>query len=230
MEIYLDTANLEHVREALAWGVLDGMTTNPSLVAKEGRDYQEAVLEVCRLVDPRPVSMEVLHRDYDGILRDALEFFPLASNIVIKVATTPDGLKAMNTLRQKGIPVNATLIFSLNQAILAMKAGASYVSPFIGRLDDIGQEGAPLVGDIVDFIESYGYAAKVIAASIRHPVHVEQVARMGAHIATIPHAVLKQMIQHPLTDIGLEKFLGDWEAAKAKLGPTARDVSARSRT
>jgi len=218
VEIYLDTANRQQIQEALSWGILDGVTTNPSLVAKEGKEYRKAVEEVCALVAPRPVSVEVLHADTEGIIRDALEMFPWAPNIVIKVATTPDGLKAISALRKKDIPVNATLIFSLNQAILAIKAGASFVSPFIGRLDDIGQEGVPLVADIVEFIKVHRYQAKVIAASLRHPIHVERVALAGAHIATMPHEVLTKMIHHPLTDVGLKRFLSDWEEARKRIG------------
>ncbi len=217
MKIYLDTANRQQIQEALSWGILDGVTTNPSLVAKEGKEYRKVVEEVCTLVAPRPVSVEVLHTDTEGIIRDAMEMFPWAPNIVIKVATTPDGLKAISALRKKDIPVNATLIFSLNQAILAIKAGASFVSPFIGRLDDIGQEGVPLVKDIVEFVEVHHFTAKVIAASLRHPIHVEQVALAGAHIATMPHEVLLKMIQHPLTDIGLKRFLSDWDEARKKM-------------
>lgn len=218
MKIYLDTANIAQLQEALSWGVLDGATTNPSLIAKEGRDYHTAVVEICRLLAPRPVSVEVLHDTYDEILADAREMYSWADNVVIKVPTTVEGLKAISSLREEGVPVNATLIFSLNQAILAIKAGARYVSPFIGRLDDIGHDGVALTGDIVDFLNTYpDYDSEVIAASIRHPRHCIEVAQVGAHIATMPFAVLTQMIRHPLTDAGLEKFLSDWRATESRI-------------
>jgi transaldolase len=218
MKIYLDTADVKELREALSWGVLDGATTNPSLVAKVGRDYRSAVTEVCDLLAPRPVSVEVLHDTVDEILADAHEMFSWADNIVIKVATTSEGLKAICALRDENIPVNATLIFSLNQAILAIKAGARYVSPFIGRLDDIGHDGVALVGDIVEFLNTYpDYECEVIAASLRHPRHCIEVAQVGAHIATMPYSVLKQMIQHPLTDAGLAKFLSDWRSTESRI-------------
>jgi transaldolase len=218
MKIYLDTANIAQLEEALSWGVLDGATTNPSLVAKEGRDYHTAVVEVCNLLAPLPVSVEVLHDTYDEILADAHEMYSWADNVVVKVATTAEGLRAISALREENIPVNATLIFSVNQAMLAIKAGARYVSPFIGRLDDIGHDGVAITGEIVGFLSAYAeYDCEVIAASLRHPRHCIEVAQVGAHIATMPHAVLKQMIQHPLTDAGLAKFLSDWRATESRI-------------
>ncbi|MHA2610287.1 MAG: fructose-6-phosphate aldolase [bacterium JZ-2024 1] len=216
MRIFLDTGNIEQIEKGLEWGILDGVTTNPSLLAKEGKPYQEQVLEICRLVGNRPVSVEVLTSKTDEIIRQGMEIASWAENIVVKVATTAEGLPAIHYLSQKGIAVNATLIFSAPQGFLAIKAGAKYVSPFIGRLDDIGGDGVSVVSDLVDFVETYGYPAEVLAASIRHPTHVMEVAKAGAHIATIPYDVLMKLIRHPLTDTGLEQFLRDWRAVEEK--------------
>ncbi len=219
MDIYLDTAKVEEIREALELGVLDGVTTNPTLIARAGRDYREAVEEICALVHPRPVSVEVLETEADAIVQQAREFAEWADNVVIKVATTKDGLRAMARLRDIGIPVNATLIFSVNQGILAIKAGAAYVSPFMGRLDDIGHSGLEVTARLVEFLDVYEaeYDCRVIAASVRHPQHVVACAQVGAHIVTMPHKVLMQMLKHPLTDIGLERFLRDWREAQKQI-------------
>ncbi|MFN4182908.1 MAG: fructose-6-phosphate aldolase [bacterium] len=217
MRIFLDTGNIEQIKKGLEWGILDGVTTNPSLLAKEGKPYQDQVLEICGLVGNRPVSVEVLTNTTEEIIRQGMEIASWAENIVVKVATTPEGLPAIHYLSQKGIAVNATLIFSAPQGFLAIKAGAKYVSPFIGRLDDIGGDGVGVVSDLVDFVETYGYPSEVLAASIRHPTHVMEVAKAGAHIATIPYDVLMKLIRHPLTDTGLEQFLRDWKAVEDKL-------------
>ncbi len=218
MKIFLDTGNIQEIKKALAWGILDGVTTNPTLLAKEGNPYQEQVLEICRLVKDRPVSVEVLTSQTEEIIQQGQEIAGWAENVVVKVATTLEGLSAIRALSEQGIAVNATLIFSVPQGMLAIKAGAKYISPFIGRLDDIGADGVAVVADLVEFVETYGYPAEILAASIRHPTHVMEVARAGAHIATIPFDVLMKLIRHPLTDAGLQQFLKDWKAVEERLG------------
>ncbi|NLN07742.1 MAG: fructose-6-phosphate aldolase [Firmicutes bacterium] len=215
MKMFLDTANLAEIEQAVKWGAIDGVTTNPTLVAKEGGNFKERITAICRLVKG-PVSAEVIATEAADMVKEARELAAIADNVVIKIPMTPDGLQAVTALQAERIQTNVTLVFSLNQALLAAKAGASYVSPFIGRLDDIGHDGVRLVADICRMIGCYGYKTEVIAASIRHPLHVAQVAAVGAHIATVPFSVLKQMFNHPLTDIGLERFLNDWRKMQEK--------------
>ncbi len=210
MKIFLDTANTEQIREAASWGIVDGVTTNPSLIAREGRDFKEVVKEICDIVDG-PISAEVISLDAEGMIEEARELAKIHKNIVIKIPMTVEGLKAVKSLSSEGIRTNVTLVFSSNQALLAMKAGANYVSPFVGRLDDIGHDGMEVVGEILDMIDNYGFETEVIVASIRHPRHVLEAALMGAHIATVPFPVLEKLVKHPLTDIGIERFLKDWE-------------------
>ncbi len=213
MQIFLDTANLEEIRTANSWGILEGVTTNPSLVSKEEYGFNQLVEEICSIVDG-PVSAEAISLDSGGMIEEAQQLSRLAPNVVVKVPMTWEGIKAVHTLEQQGVRTNVTLVFSVNQALLAAKAGASYVSPFIGRLDDIGENGVALVEDLVEIIELYGFKARVIAASIRHPQHVVEVAKAGSHIATLPFNVLKQMVAHPLTDRGIDKFLEDWKKSQ----------------
>lgn len=209
MKLFIDTANVEHIREAAALGVICGVTTNPSLIAKEGRDFVEVVREITALVDG-PVSAEVISEDAAGMVAEAGELAKIHANIVIKIPMTTEGLKAVSMLTPKGIKTNVTLVFSANQALLAARAGATYVSPFVGRLDDIGHDGIEVVADTVDIFNTHDLATEIISASIRHPLHVLQSARVGAHIATVPYKVLLQMAKHPLTDVGIRKFLDDW--------------------
>ncbi len=213
MQLFLDTANLEEIREAAELGVISGVTTNPTLVAKEGRDFRQLVKEIACLV-PGPVSAEVISTEAAGMIREARELATLGPNVVIKIPMLPEGLKAVKVLSADGIRTNVTLVFTVNQALLAARAGAAYVSPFLGRLDDIGQDGLALLKDIVQVFKNYNFPTKTIAASIRHPVHVAEAAKIGADIATIPYKVLRQMMEHPLTTSGVERFLADWEAAK----------------
>lgn len=210
MKIFLDTANVEHIREAASWGIVDGVTTNPSLIAREGREFREVVEEICGIVDG-PISAEVISTDADGMVKEARELAKIHKNIVIKIPMTVEGLKAVKKLSSEGIKTNVTLVFSANQALLAMKAGATYVSPFVGRLDDIGHSGMEIVAQILDIRDNYGFRTEVIVASIRHPVHVLEAALMGADIATVPFSVLQKMVKHPKTDEGIERFLKDWE-------------------
>lgn len=213
MKFFLDTANIEEIKDAAATGLIDGVTTNPSLVAKEGRPFHEVVKQVCEIVKG-PTSAEVLSTEYSGMIKEAKELAKISDHVVIKVPLTKDGLRTCLTLSQDGIPVNVTLCFSTNQALLAAKAGASYISPFIGRLDDIGEKGVELIQDIVRLYLTHGFETEVLAASIRHPDHVRQVALAGAHVATMPFKVFNQLYQHPLTDKGLETFLADWSKTK----------------
>jgi transaldolase len=213
MKFFLDTANLSEIREGAALGLVDGVTTNPSLVAKEGAvDFKRHVAAICELVNG-DVSAEVTSLDTEGMLREAREYAAIAPNVVVKCPLTNDGLKATRHLTSEGIKVNVTLCFSAAQAILAAKAGAAYISPFMGRLDDIGQNGLELVSDIVEIYNNYDWKTEVLAASIRHPIHVIEAARIGADVATMPFKVMAQLISHPLTDKGLEQFLADWRKA-----------------
>jgi len=214
MKFFIDTANLKEIREANEMGILDGVTTNPSLIAKEGRPFKDTILEICGVVDG-PVSVEVVALEARGMLREAEEFAGWHKNVVVKLPTTKEGLKACKTLSGKGIRTNVTLCFSPNQALMVAKAGATYVSPFVGRLDDISHIGMDLVKQIIQIYNNYGYSTQVLAASLRHPLHVVEAAMAGAHVATIPFKVLDQMIKHPLTDKGLDAFLKDWEKVKA---------------
>ena len=215
MKLFIDTANVEEIRQANSLGVISGVTTNPSLIAREGRSFTEAVREIASIVNG-PISAEAVNPEAAGMILEARELASIHPNIVVKIPMTAEGLKAVCQLRQEGIRTNVTLIFSANQALLAARAGATYVSPFLGRLDDISQDGMDLLADIVDIFERHQIQTEIIAASIRHPVHVTCAARLGAHIATIPYKVISQMIQHPLTDAGIKKFLEDWETVKNK--------------
>ena len=210
MKIFIDTANIDEIKEAASWGILDGVTTNPSLIAREKRDFIEVVKEICEIVDG-PISAEVVSLEANKMIEEAREVAKIHPNVIVKIPMTIDGLKAVAAVSKEGIKTNVTLVFSANQALLAAKAGASYVSPFLGRLDDIGIEGMNLVRDIVDIFNIHGYQTEVIAASIRNPLHVTDAALAGSHIATIPFNVLKQMSKHPLIDIGIEKFKSDWK-------------------
>ncbi len=210
MKFFIDTANTDEIAKAAALGVLDGVTTNPSLIAREKKPFEELLLEICNLVDG-PVSAEVVSLDAVGMLEEGRKLAALHENIVIKVPMTTEGLKAAKAFSGEGIRTNVTLVFSASQALLAAKAGASFVSPFVGRLDDISQNGMDLVSDIMTIYDNYGYETEVIVASIRNPIHVVDAALIGADIATIPFKVIEQLSAHPLTDIGMEKFLADWE-------------------
>ena len=210
MKLFIDTANVEEIKEINSWGVICGVTTNPSLIAKEGRDFKEVVMEISEIVDG-PISAEVISLDAEGMLEEARDLATIHPNIVIKIPMTKEGLKAVKVLDAEGIKTNVTLIFSVNQALLAAKAGASYVSPFLGRLDDIGTDGLDLVEKIVDIFDIYEIDTEIIAASIRNPQHVEKAALTGAHISTIPYDVFQKMLDHPLTDSGIEQFLNDWK-------------------
>ncbi len=213
MKFFLDTANLTEIKEVAGWGILDGVTTNPSLVAKEDVKFEDLIKEICRLV-PGPVSVECVSTRAEEIILEARQIAQLAPNVVVKIPICIDGLKATRVLSQEGIGVNTTLIFSPTQALLAAKAGSRYVSPFIGRLDDISHDGMELVEQILVILDNYGLETEVIVASIRHPRHVVEAALLGADIATAPYAVMEKLVKHPLTDIGLEKFLQDWAKAK----------------
>lgn len=215
MKIFIDTANVNEIREAESWGILSGVTTNPSLIAKEGRDFVEVVKEIASIVDG-PISAEVISLQHEEMVKEARELARIHKNIVIKIPMTIEGLKAVNILSKEGIKTNVTLVFSSAQALLAAKAGATYVSPFVGRLDDIGMEGMNLIEEIVTIFNNYAIDTEVIAASIRHPMHAVNAALAGAHIATIPFKVLEQMTKHALTDIGIQKFLDDWKKVPQK--------------
>ena len=216
MRFFIDTANIEEIKEANELGVICGVTTNPSLIAKEGRDFIEVVKEISTIVDG-PISAEVISLDHRGMVEEADKLSKIHKNIVIKLPMTLEGLKATKILSQKGIKTNVTLIFSATQALLAARAGATYVSPFVGRLDDIGQDGLSLIEEIVDIFNVNAIETEIIVASVRNPIHVAQAARMGADIATVPYKVITQMTKHPLTDKGIENFLKDWEGASLKL-------------
>ncbi|MCL2577098.1 MAG: fructose-6-phosphate aldolase [Defluviitaleaceae bacterium] len=210
MKLFIDTANVAHIREVNEWGVICGVTTNPSLIAKEGRDFAEVVKEITTIVDG-PISAEVIDTKADGMVKEAEQLVKIHKNIVIKIPMTSEGLKATKQLTEKGIKTNVTLVFSAVQALLAARAGATYVSPFLGRLDDIGMDGMNLIEEICDIFDVHGIDTEIIAASIRNPIHVVSAARIGAHIATIPYPTFVQMLNHPLTDSGIERFLKDWE-------------------
>jgi len=213
MKFFIDTANIDEIKEAAALGVLDGVTTNPSLVSKEGKDFRKLLDEILKVVDG-PVSAEVISTDYQGILREGRDLASIHKNIVVKIPLIKEGLKAVKTLTSEGVKVNVTLCFSPTQAILATKAGATYVSPFVGRLDDISTSGMDLISQIVQIYRNYDYKTEVLVASVRHPLHVVEAALIGADVCTIPFDVIKKMFNHPLTDVGLEKFLSDWKKLK----------------
>lgn len=216
MKFFIDTANVNEIREANELGVISGVTTNPSLIAKEGRDFIEVVKEITQIVDG-PISAEVISDDHGGMIKEARELAKIHKNIVIKIPMTAEGLKAVNVLSKEGIKTNVTLIFTANQALLAARAGATYVSPFVGRLDDINTDGMQIIEDIVEIFNNYAIDTEIITASVRHPMHVLIAAKLGAHIATVPYKVLMQMVKHPLTDAGIEKFKEDWKSANLKI-------------
>ncbi len=215
MKFFIDTANVKEIREAASLGVVDGVTTNPSLISKEGRDFREVIGEICSIVDG-PISAEAVSLKADEMVAEGEELAKIHRNIVVKLPMTKDGMKATKMLAEKGIRVNMTLVFSPMQALLAAKVGAAFVSPFVGRLDDISHYGMDLVRQIVTIYNNYGYATEVIVASVRNPLHVVDAAIAGAHIATIPFGVIDQLVKHPLTDIGIEKFLADWKKLEKK--------------
>ncbi|MGO0123236.1 fructose-6-phosphate aldolase [Desulfothermobacter acidiphilus] len=221
MKIFLDTAKVEEIRRASSWGVVDGVTTNPSLLARAGRaDVETAIREIASLVQG-PISVEVISNTAEGMVEEARRFASWKLNTAVKIPMTEEGLKAVRMLAAEGIKTNVTLVFSVPQALLAAKAGASFVSPFVGRLDDVGQEGMELVRDLARIFTHYGFSTEIIAASIRHPMHVVEAARAGAHIATVPFSVLTRMLQHPLTDVGIQRFLEDWERLQAQVPSAA---------
>ncbi len=209
MKLFIDTANLDHIREAASWGIIDGCTTNPSLMAKEGRDFAETIAEICDIVQG-PVSAEVVAQDVDGMLREARLVRQISEHVVVKLPMSWAGIKACRVLTDEGTRTNVTLVFSVNQAVLAAKAGATYVSPFIGRIDDGGNDGMQVLADIINTFDNYYFETEVLAASIRHGSHVLDALRLGAHVATMPYKVMKKMIEHPLTDRGNTAFLKDW--------------------
>jgi transaldolase len=223
MKIFLDTADIEEIRVAARWGVLDGVTTNPTLYAKVGGASYDSILEeICKLTSG-PVSAEVVAEDVEGMLKEGRHFAKIAPNIVVKIPMSEEGLEAMSRLAEEGISTNCTLIFSANQGLLAAKAGASLLSPFVGRLDDINEDGMTVIRDLVNIVEIHGLESEVLAASMRHPLHVTQAALAGAHIATVPFKVLQQMVHHPLTDKGIVQFRSDWEKARAELASRKGD-------
>ena len=214
MKFFIDTANIDEIKEAAALGILDGVTTNPSLVAKEGKDFRKLLDEILALVDG-PVSAEVVSTDYDGILKEAHELSKIHKNIVVKVPLIKEGLKAVRALASENINTNVTLCFSASQALLAAKAGATYISPFVGRLDDISHDGMELISQIVQIYKNYNYNTQILVASIRHPLHLVEAALMGADVCTMPFPVIDKLFNHPLTDLGLEKFLSDWKKSQS---------------
>ncbi len=228
MKIFLDTAHLDEIRQAAGMGVLDGVTTNPTLAAKEKKPFRELILEICEAVGPGVVNAEVVSSEAEGMLREGREFASWHRNIVVKAPMTPAGIRACHTLTREGIRVNITLVFTPSQALIAAKAGAYFVSPFLGRLDDISQDGLALLRDILQIYRAHHFTTQVLAASLRHPVHVVEAAKMGAHIGTMPFKVFEQLFKHPLTEKGLESFLKDWEKAREALGEVIPAAAARS--
>ena len=214
MKFFIDTADVGEIKEAAALGILDGVTTNPSLIKKSGRPFDEVAKEICEMV-PGPVSLEVTSVECDGMLKEADKLVKFGENVVIKLPLIPEGLKACKRLSEQGVKTNVTLCFQPVQALLAAKAGATYISPFVGRLDDLGQEGMSIIPQIRQIYDNYGYETEILVASIRNPIHVLDAALVGADVATIPFSVFKQLVHHPLTDSGLAKFLADWKSVKA---------------
>ncbi len=227
MKFFLDTANVDEIRAAASLGILDGVTTNPTLAAKEGKSFKEMILEICGVVMDGVVNAEVVATDTEGMLREGREVASWHPNIVAKIPMTRDGIAATSMLSKEGIRVNVTLVFSPSQALLCAKAGAFYVSPFLGRLDDISQDGMGLLKEILTIYKAYNYQTQVLAASLRHPLHVVEAAKLGAHIGTMPYKVFEMLFKHPLTDRGLESFLKDWEKARGTLGEIVQPESAR---
>lgn len=215
MKIFVDTANVKEIEELAHWGIIEGATTNPTLLSQEGGDPVKVIKRICEILKG-PVSAEVISQDHDGMVREARELAKIDEHVVIKIPMTVEGIKAVRTLSKEGIKTNVTLIFQPVQALLAAKAGANYVSPFVGRLDDISNYGLEIVEQILQIYENYGIETEVIVASIRHPLHVLEAALMGAHVATVPPKVIRQLLNHPLTDIGIERFFKDWEKLKGK--------------
>jgi transaldolase len=215
VKFFIDTANIDEIKTAKSWGILDGCTTNPTLVAKENCDFKTVAKEILSLVEG-PVSLEAVSPDAEGMIKEARDLSKLGKNVIVKIPMTPEGIKAVKAVSSEGIKTNVTLIFSANQALIAAKAGATYVSPFIGRLDDQGWDGVQLIADILEIFDNYGLRTEVIAASVRDPVHVADCAKLGCHVATIPFAVLKKMFSHSLTDSGVQKFNEDWKKVEAK--------------
>ena len=215
MQFFLDTGNVDEIKQALEWGILDGVTTNPTLIAKTGRPFMEVVKEILQLVDG-PVSLETVSRDAKGMVEEGRKLAELGDNVVVKIPMTPEGMIAVQELESEGIPTNVTLVFSPTQALIAAKAGATFVSPFVGRLDDISSEGIKLIRDIKTIFDNYDFDTQIIVASVRHPMHVLEAALIGADICTMPFEVMKKLFQHPLTDKGIELFLKDWEKVPGK--------------
>ncbi len=226
MKIFLDTANVEEIRAAASLGVLDGVTTNPTLAANEGKSFKDLILEICGVVMDGIVNAEVVSTDTDGMLREAREVASWHPNVVAKIPMTREGIAATSTLSREGIRVNVTLVFSPSQALLCAKAGAYYVSPFLGRLDDVSQDGLGLLREILTIYRAYNFSTQVLAASLRHPLHVVEAAKMGAHVGTMPFKVFEMLFKHPLTDRGLEGFLKDWEKARQTLGEITQPLAA----
>jgi transaldolase len=216
VKFFIDTANPGEIRKAYEMGVIDGVTTNPTLISKENKDFESLIHEICGIIQGLPISLEVLSLKSEGMIEEARKLTKMGENIVVKIPMTIEGLKAIKVLVSEGIKTNTTLVFSPTQALLAAKAGTTYVSPFIGRLDDISQKGMDLIEQIVTILNNYGFESEVIVSSIRHPIHVLEAALIGADVATIPYKVIEQLVQHPLTDIGIEKFLADWEKVPKK--------------
>jgi transaldolase len=216
MKFFIDTANPGEIKKAYEMGVIDGVTTNPSLISKENRDFESLIKEICEIIQGLPISLEVLSLDSDGMIKEARKLSKRGKNIVVKIPMTSEGLKAIKVLASEGIKTNTTLVFSPTQALLAAKAGTTYVSPFIGRLDDISQTGMDLVEQIMTIFDNYDFQSQVIVSSIRHPIHVLEAALIGADVATIPYKVIEQLVKHPLTDIGIERFLEDWKKVPKK--------------
>ncbi len=227
MKFFLDTANLDEIRQGVSLGVIDGVTTNPTLVAKEKKPFREHVIEICNIVKPGVVSAEVVSTNTDAILREAREIATWHPNIIVKIPTIPDGVRALSILSKEGIRINMTLVFSAPQALIVAKAGAYFVSPFLGRLDDIGADGLGLLKEIATIYKAYNFSTQILAASLRHPLHVLAAAQMGVDIGTMPFKVFEQLFKHPLTDRGLEAFLKDWEKARETLGDIFEPAAAR---
>ncbi len=216
MKFFIDTANPDEIKRAYEMGVIDGVTTNPTLISKEKKDFESLIEEICKIIKGLPISLEVLSLNCEGMIEEARRLSRMGENIVVKIPMTTEGLKAIKVLVSEGIKTNTTLVFSPTQALLAAKAGTTYVSPFIGRLDDIAQTGMELIDQIVTIFTNYGFESQVIVASIRHPIHVLEAALIGADVATIPYKVIEQLVKHPLTDIGIERFLADWKKVPKK--------------
>src|SRR5215469_8943911 len=227
MKFFLDTANLEEIRQAASFGILDGVTTNPTLAAKEKRSFRDLILEICSIVKDGVVNAEVVSSNYEGMLREAHEVVSWHPNVVAKIPMTPDGVRALSKLSREGVRINVTLVFSPSQALIVAKAGAYFVSPFLGRLDDTSQDGLAVLREIMEIYRAYDFKTQVLAASLRHPLHVVEAAKMGAHIGTMPYKVFEMLFKHPLTDRGLEMFLKDWEKARETLGDITEAAAMR---